>query len=224
MTSSSSSINNSSLAQPSEKLTKTNHALWYAQVHTTLRGAKMIGYLTSEARPPPTHILENGVDGKEIKEDGKTRMMPNPEFEDWDAANQQVLSYLLGLLSKDILIHVVLCTTAAKAWVAIHGVFAPQTRARTMNTRLALGTTHKGNLPVTEYFSKMKALRDEMTAAGRTLEDEELIKYIIAGLDEEYTPLVSTICARTEPISLGEFYAQLLTFEIHASLLQDGHV
>jgi hypothetical protein len=69
----------------------------------------------------------------------------------------------------------------------------------------------------------MKALGDEMAAAGRTLEDEELIEYIIAGLDEEYTPLVSAICARAEPISLSEFYSQLLTFETHASLLQDGH-
>jgi hypothetical protein len=42
-----------------------------------------------------------------------------------------------------------------------------------VNTRLALGTTRKGNLPITEYFSKMKALGDEMAAAGRTLEDEE---------------------------------------------------
>jgi hypothetical protein len=62
-----------------------------------------------------------------------------------------------------------------------------------------------------------------MAATGRTLEDKELIKYIINGLDEEYTPPVSTICARAEPISLSEFYSQLLTFETHASLLQDGH-
>jgi hypothetical protein len=133
----------------------------------------MMGYLTGEARPPLTHIPEIGADGKEIKEDGKAHMLPNPEFEDWDAADQQVLSYLLGSLSKYILVHVALCTTATKAWVAIQGVFASQTRARTVNTRLALGTTRKGNLPITEYFSKMKALGDEMAAAGRTLEDEE---------------------------------------------------
>jgi hypothetical protein len=72
-------------------------------------------------------------------------------------------------------------------------MFVSQTHAKTVNTRLALETTRKGNLSVTEYFSKMKSLGHEMAAAGRTLEDEELIKYIIAGLDEEYTPLVSTI-------------------------------
>jgi hypothetical protein len=75
-----SSTNNPSLAQPSEKLIKINQALWYAQVCATLRGARMMGYLTGEARPPPSHILEIGADGKEIKKDGKTHMMPNPEL------------------------------------------------------------------------------------------------------------------------------------------------
>jgi hypothetical protein len=55
-----------------------------------------------------------------------------------------------------------------------------------------------------DYFSKMKVLGDEMVVAGRPLDDEELIEYIITKLDEEYTPLVSVICARVEPISLIE--------------------
>jgi hypothetical protein len=126
MASSNSSSNNSSLAQPSEKLTKTNNTLWYAQVRATLRGAKMMGYLTGEARPPPTHIPKVDADGKEIKEDGKARMMPNLEFEDWDAADQQVLSYLLGSLSKDILVHVTSCTTSTKACATIEGVLLPK--------------------------------------------------------------------------------------------------
>jgi hypothetical protein len=52
-----------------------------------------------------------------------------------------------------------------------------------MNTQLTLGTTRKGNISVTENFIKMKALIDEMAAVGRTLEDEELTEYIIAGVD-----------------------------------------
>jgi hypothetical protein len=148
-------------------------------------------------------------------------MVPEPKFEEWDAADRQVLSYLLRSLSKDILIHVATCATSAKVWAAIQGVFASQTRARTVNTWLPLGTTRKGNLSITKYFS-MKALGDEMVVAGRPLEDEELVEYIITELDEEYTPLVSAICVRVKPISLSEFCSQLITFETHAGLLQDG--
>jgi hypothetical protein len=73
-----------------------------------------------------------------------------------------------------------------------------------------------------DYFNKMKALGDEMAAVGRPLDDEELIEYIITRLDEDNTPLVSVICARAKPISLSEFYSQLLSFETHVGLLQDG--
>jgi hypothetical protein len=172
--------------------------MWYAQVHASPRGTKLISYLIGEAKPPPTEIPKIGADGKEIKTaNGKVVMVPNPENEGWDAMDQQVLTYMLASLSKDILTHVASCATSAQAWVAIQGVFASQMRARNVNTRLALGMTRKGNLSVTEYISKMKALGDEMVAAGRQLDDDKLIEYIIAGLDEEYTLFVSAICTIT---------------------------
>jgi hypothetical protein len=90
-----------------------------------------------------------------------------------------------------------------------------------VNKRLALGTTWKGNLSALCYFSKMKSLGDEMAAAGRPLDGMELIEYIITGLNGLYTPLISAICARAEPISLSQFYSQLLSFETHVGLLQD---
>jgi hypothetical protein len=180
-----------------------------------------MGHLTGESKSPPSHRV--GANGAQVKDDsGKVLMTPNPEFEDWEAIDQQVPSYLLESLSKEILIHVSTCDTAATAWAAIQGIFASRTRARTVNTRLALGTTRKGNLSAMDYFNKMKALGDEMAAAGRPLHDEELIEYIITGLDEEFTTLISAIWARAEPISLSEFYSQLLSFETHVGLLQDG--
>jgi hypothetical protein len=102
-------------------------------------------------------------------------------------------------------------------------MFALQTRAQTVNTRLALGNTRKGDMLVAEYFGKMKAIGDEMKAVGRPLDDEELVEYIIIGLDEEYTPLVSALCARVEPISISEIFSQLLNFETRVNLFSDDH-
>jgi hypothetical protein len=59
----------------------------------------------------------------------------------------------------------------------------------------------------------MKTLADEMTSVGKKLDDEELCSYILIGLDAEYNSLVSSIAARSEPITLGEIYSQLLSFE-----------
>jgi hypothetical protein len=66
---------------------------------------------------------------------------------------------------------------------------------------------------VAEYVGKMKTLRDEMVAAGRKLDDEELVEYILIGLGEDFNLIVSAVCARIELISVGELYSQLLHFE-----------
>jgi hypothetical protein len=88
---------------------------------------------------------------------------------------------------------------------------------------LALGNTHKGDMSIAEYFGKMKALGDEMKKAGQPLDDEELVEYIITSLDEEYTPLVSALCARVEPISISEIFSHVLNFVTRVNLFSSDH-
>jgi hypothetical protein len=95
--SSSSTSTNPLLAQPViEKLTKLNHALWHAQVRAAICGARLLGFFTSDSKVPPSKIMQKDTNGKEVE-------VLNPEYEDWEATNQQVLSYLLSSLSKEIL-------------------------------------------------------------------------------------------------------------------------
>ena len=71
---------------------------------------------------------------------------------------------------------------------------------------MALSTLSKGLLFISEYFTKMKSLADEMALAGRKLEDEELISYILTGLDLEFNLVVSAVAARVEPITVNGLY------------------
>jgi hypothetical protein len=123
MSSSSSILTNPLLAQPvTEKLTKINHALWHAQVRAVICGARLLGFITGDSKAPPSKIMQKDTIGKKVE-------VLNLEYEDWEATNQQVLSYLLSSLSKDILTQVSSATTAAEAWKEIQGMFASQTRA-----------------------------------------------------------------------------------------------
>lgn len=117
-----------------------------------------------------------------------------------------------------MLIQVTTLTRASKVWEAIEGIFASQSRAHVINTLMALSTTRKGNLSVAEYIGKMKALADEMASAGKHLDDDDLISYILTGLDF----VVSSVAARVEPMTVGDLYAQLLSFEQRMELLQGG--
>ncbi|XP_021303151.1 uncharacterized protein LOC110430216 [Sorghum bicolor] len=78
---------------------------------------------------------------------------------------------------------------------------------------MALTTASKGTSTMAEYFTKIKNLADEMASAGRKLEDEEIVSYVLTGLREDFDFVVSAVTARVEPISVHELYAQLLSHE-----------
>ena len=116
-----------------------------------------------------------------------------------------MLNYILSSLSPEIMSQVATTTPmAAVAWATIEGMFAAPSRARVINTRMALATTQKGTSTVAEYFTQMKALADEMASTGKKLDDEGISSYILVGLDIDFNPLVSAIAARVEPLTLGE--------------------
>jgi hypothetical protein len=70
---------------------------------------------------------------------------------------------------------------------------------------------HAGNHPKREHVGKMKALGDDMAATGRKLDDEELVEYILTGLAEDLNPVISTVCARVEPITVGKLYSHVIS-------------
>lgn len=71
-----------------------------------------------------------------------------------------------------------------------------------------------------EYVGKMRSLADEITSTGKTIDDDELVSYILVGLDYDYNPIVTSLTARIKPLSVGEAYSQLLAFEQRMDLLQ----
>jgi hypothetical protein len=112
--------------------------------------------------------------------------------------------------------------TAAKVWKHLDTSFASQSHARAINTHMTLATTQKGSSTIAEYIAKMKSLADEMASAGKKLDDEKLTSYILSGPDAKYNSLVSSIAAWVEPITFGELYSQLLTFENRLELQREG--
>lgn len=60
----------------------------------------------------------------------------------------------------------------------------------------------------------MKQLADTLAVISQLLAYEELITYILAGLDSNYDSLVTSVTTSTDAMSLGDLYAHLLSFEI----------
>jgi hypothetical protein len=51
--------------------------------------------------------------------------------------------------------------------------------------------------------------------AGKRLDDDDIISYILSGLEVEYNPMVEFIYAKTEPRTLSNLYAQMLSTDAH---------
>jgi hypothetical protein len=171
-----------------EKLACNNIPLWKAQVLSVIKGAQVGPFLDSSTQLPPKTVPASKEKPDEL--------VPNPEYEAWVAKDQQILNYLLSSLTRDILTQVATHSTAAALWEAIEAMFSSQSRSRIINTRMALAAANKGTSSVAEYYGKMKTLADEMAFAGKKLEDEELVTYILAGLDIEFNLVVSAVAAR----------------------------
>ena len=199
-TSSNAAVLSSLGPQVSEKLTRDNYILWKAQVLPPIRGAQLEGILDGTTQAPPKTI--------EIIKDDKTKeIVPNKLYATWVAQDQQLLGHLFNSLSKDVLGQVATLTKSAEVWAALETMFSMQSRARVTNLRMQLTNLKKGSMTTAVYFSKMKALGDELAAAGKPVPDDEMVSFILSGLGIEYNPIVSSVLNRTDEISLSDLYA-----------------
>jgi hypothetical protein len=195
----------------SEKLTKSNYPLWRVQVLLAVHATQLEGLLTGDEQAPEEFIIVNN-DNK------TTTKQRNLAYVSWVARDQVVLSYLLSSLTRETLQHVSRSVTSAQAWKTLADLYSSQTRARSVNTRIALTTTKKNHMTVSDYYAKMCQFADDLATSGTTLHDDELVTYLLAGLDEDYNPIFTIVVARADPMSPSELYAQLLSFEHHTHL------
>ena len=112
-----------------------------------------------------------------------------------------------------MLVTVTTITTAQVLWTTLAGMYSSQSLSCVNNIRTSLINAQKGNQSAGAYFATMRGLADELAATGKPIQDDELISYILHGLDQEYQPLISTLDARVSPTSLDEIFSMLSNFD-----------
>lgn len=80
--------------------------------------AELYDFLSPTVEPPAKHLA------KKEGEDKEAIPILNKEYSAWVAKDQQVMSYLLVSLSREILQQVSSSTTAAECWAGIEKFFA----------------------------------------------------------------------------------------------------
>lgn len=179
--------------------------MWRAQVLPAIRGARLFGVLDGYVAEPPTMITIKKADNSEEQEE-------NPAYVQWIAQDQQVLSHLMSSMTKEILVQVSELEHASEVWKAVLEMFSSQAKSHILQLKSQLSREKKGDQSVSTYYTKMKGLADAMAFAGKKLEDEDVIDYILNGLDAEYNLFVSSMAVK-DNVTLSDLYGQLLSFE-----------
>jgi hypothetical protein len=116
--------------------------------------------------------------------------MPNPDYATWVVREQFVHGWLSNSISPDILAYVLNTETMTETWATISAMFKSASKEKVSHLRTVLNNTRKKEMTAEQYISKMSGIRSELAAARKTIDDEEMIGYITASLDNTYNALV----------------------------------
>ena len=83
----------------------------------------------------------------------------------------------MGSFSREILSQVGTLQKPGEVWRAINEMFATQSQAQAINTRIELTNLKlKSNMAMAEYLGKIKSLTDEVACTAVALSDPEIVR------------------------------------------------
>jgi hypothetical protein len=88
-----------------------------------------------------------------------------------------------------------------------HNMFKTAARSKVQHLRSELNDTKKLQMSADEYYTKMKGFASELAAVGQSLDADELIVYMLHGLDvDHHNALITNINGKPDT-TLDEFYS-----------------
>jgi hypothetical protein len=196
---------------PSTKLTRANFLFWKTLVLPPLRGAQVLELLEGTDTAPEKFFE---VEDSEKK---KTRQ-PNPAYAAWLSRDQTVLGWLLQTLSPEVIAHVVGIDSSAGLWAVLTTMFSGCSRSKLNELRGALTSTKKNDLTPAAYFAKMESFASELAAAGKPVDEDEMVGYIVNGLDASYNDVAANINGNADT-TLDDLYDQVCAHDRRQDML-----
>jgi hypothetical protein len=186
------------------KLDENNYLLWLSQIVPILKGHELMG-IVDGSEPCPPQFLTN-AEGKEVL---------NPLYSIWIKKDQCLLSWINVTLTETVLASVYGLHTSQQVWAALASRFASQSRSRVSHLKRQLQSLHQGSKTCAEYLKTAKGWANQLAVIGRPTDDEDLISYIISGLNPTFNAFVTSygLATRDNPLSFADFQDELLNHE-----------
>lgn len=119
-------------------LDETNYDLWEPLIEMHIAGRRKMGYLRGSTKAP--------------SED-------DPKYEDWEANDQRVKSWLLSSMKPDLMRRYIRLTTAAVIWKALKTAFLDeQNEVRVYTLSQKESRLRQNGRPVSTYFGELSEI------------------------------------------------------------------
>ncbi|PRQ50702.1 putative RNA-directed DNA polymerase [Rosa chinensis] len=188
----------------SVKLDDSNYPTWHFQMYSLLRGHGLLKFVDG-THPCPSQYS--------MSDDGHLSQNSPKEYEDWVAQDCNLISLITATLSSEALSHVVGCSTAFEVWFTLKDRYATVSRSNVVQLKSNLQSIEKDSDSIDKYLLRVKNARDQLSAIGVKIADEDVMILILKGLPSEFSIVRMMIKAKHAPISMTELRTLLLAAE-----------
>lgn len=190
-------------SQIEHKMDGTNYLQWLAQIVKLFRsfGASNLWGLLMVQIPPHLKLFKMPLRIQLIKF-GYRR-------------DQHLLSSILASLTVNVVSTVYGHDTSKQVWTALASRYSVQSRSRLAHLRRQLQTISQGSRSCNDFIDNVKSIADQLAAADKRVDEQDLISYILAGLNPSYNSFVTSfnLASRDKEFTLDDFVAELLGCE-----------
>lgn len=113
---------------------------------------------------------------------------PNTAYHVWVRQDQLVLSWIVASVSEGILPQLVGSEKAHKAWSKLVAAYVSGSKPQIRELKIQLHTLRRDNASIETYVQHAKGIADKLAALQHLVTDDDLVKFIVAGLGQTYRP------------------------------------
>lgn len=180
------------------RLHSDNYLVWKSQFLPAIRGHKLLGHLDGSL-PCPELDPDDPASAEDV--------------EDWQSQDEIIQQHMYSSITKEVRTQLVRCTTSHQSWRALEELFASPSESRILQLQIQLHGSKKASSSMSDFFSRMKKIANELGAAGHQVSEKEQIRVLLAGVGSEYDSVVSSVVALPGSFNLRDVQALLLNQE-----------
>ncbi|CAL8991731.1 unnamed protein product, partial [Prunus brigantina] len=145
----------------------------------------------------------------------------DPKYEDWEADDQRVKSWLLSSMKPDLMRQYIRLTTAAAIWKALKTAFLDeQNEVRVYTLSQKASRLRQNGRPVSTYFGELSEIFQELDHYSKVAMhcdtdikvyqeslERQRVYLFLGGLDDEFEQVRGEVLRKEPPLGLQGSYA-----------------